>query len=75
MEKVPVAVILADSLTQIALGGVNANEYPIRTLPERFRPDRRECRFDCFAVCASCEQVLSQSLQGMQSQLSPAVPL
>jgi CRISPR-associated endonuclease/helicase Cas3 len=37
--------------------------------------DRCERRFDRFAVLAGCQQMLSERLQGMKSQLSPAVPL
>lgn len=65
MQKLPVALILADSLARVALGGVNADEHSIRTLSQRFRPDCCERRFDRFAIRAGCHQALSQSLQGM----------
>jgi hypothetical protein len=65
MQKLPVTMILADSFTQVALGGVNANEYAIGTFPKRLRPDRCKRRFNRFAVLAGCQQALSESLQGM----------
>jgi hypothetical protein len=75
MQELPIALILANSLTQVALGSIDADEYALCTFPERLRPDRCECRFDRLAVVAGCQQMLSERLQGMQSQLSPAVPL
>lgn len=75
MQKLSVAPILPDSLTQVALGGMNTNEDPMCALSERFRPDRCERRFHGLAVLAGCQQVLSERLEGMESQLIPAVSL